>query len=142
MQSPQQPLSFQRKKPVEDRLAKPDQTPAFACPYCDQPLPEPLIQEIRVDMVEIQKHLDELEQKVRMGRPLRPAAEGERAPLGLKVPPKLKARLDEAARSNGRTQSMEAEARLELSFDRVDLLPDVLRMAYGENIAVVLAFLG
>jgi hypothetical protein len=33
------------------------------------------------------------------------------------VPPRLKARLDKAARINGRTQSMEAEARIERSFD-------------------------
>jgi hypothetical protein len=84
----------------------------------------------------------QLTDKPRIGRPIKPAAAGERAQVGLKVPPKLKERLDEAAQSNGRTQSMEAEARLAWSFDRVDLLPEVLRMAYGTDIAVVLALIG
>jgi hypothetical protein len=52
------------------------------------------------------------------GRPLRPAVPGARVSLGLKVTPEIKTKLDEATRITGRTQSAEAEARLEQSFAR------------------------
>jgi hypothetical protein len=58
---------------------------------------------------------------------------GERIPLGLRVTPELKQRLDAAAELSGRSQSQEAEFRLEHSFDREDLLFDVLRIAYGSK---------
>jgi predicted transcriptional regulator len=69
----------------------------------------------------------------RMGRPLKAAQPGKRVSLGLKVTPEIKARLDEAARANGRTQSQEAEYRLERSFERQDLLPEILSLASGER---------
>jgi predicted transcriptional regulator len=37
--------------------------------------------------------------------------------LGLKVTPEIKQKLDEAARASGRTQSQEAELRLERTFE-------------------------
>jgi hypothetical protein len=52
----------------------------------------------------------------RTGRPLRPAVPGARVSLGLKVTPEIKTKLDEATRITGRTQSAEAEIRLEQSF--------------------------
>lgn len=57
----------------------------------------------------------------RPGRPIKAAEPGTRVSLGLKVTPAIKTALDEEARRNGRTQSQEAEARLEASFrdDRV-----------------------
>ena len=45
---------------------------------------------------------------------------GERVPLGLRVTPEMKRRLDAAAKESGRSQSQEAEIRLERSFDRDD----------------------
>jgi hypothetical protein len=50
------------------------------------------------------------------GRPTKPPVPGKRAALGLKVTAQVKRRLDEAAKSNGRTQSQEAELRIEQSF--------------------------
>jgi predicted transcriptional regulator len=68
---------------------------------------------------------------------------GERVPLGLRVTPELKQRLDAAAELSGRSQSQEAEFRIEHSFDRQDLLPDVLSIAYGsKEIADLLMTLG
>jgi hypothetical protein len=44
------------------------------------------------------------------------------APIGLRVPPDLKARIRKAASENGRSMNSEILARLETSFDsRVDL---------------------
>jgi uncharacterized protein (DUF1778 family) len=47
---------------------------------------------------------------------------GERVPLSLRVTPEIKLRLAEAAKRSGRSQSQEAELRLERSFDRSELL--------------------
>ena len=58
------------------------------------------------------------DQTKRAGRPTKQAEPGTRVSLGLKVTPEMKRRLDEAAKQSGRTQSQEAEMRLELSFDR------------------------
>jgi hypothetical protein len=51
------------------------------------------------------------------GRPRREPEPGERVSLGLRVTPDMKRRLDEAAAKSGRSQSQEAELRLERSFD-------------------------
>jgi predicted transcriptional regulator len=56
----------------------------------------------------------------------------------LRVTPELKQRLDAAAEASGRSQSQEAEFRLERSFDRTDLLAEVLTLAYGEEAAALL----
>src|SRR5262245_43231204 len=58
---------------------------------------------------------------------------GERVPLGLRVTPDLKQRLDAAAEQSGRSQSQEAELRLERSFERGDLIAEVLTLAYGSK---------
>lgn len=49
--------------------------------------------------------------------------------------PALKERLDAAAEAGGRSQSQEAEFRLERSFEREALLTDVLALAFGERTA-------
>ena len=67
---------------------------------------------------------------------------GKRVSLGLKVTSDIKKRLDDAARASGRTQSQEAEARLERSFDRQELLPQVLGLTYGRQLAAMLLMLG
>ena len=56
--------------------------------------------------------------------------------------PDLKRRLDAAAEQGGRSQSQEAEVRLERSFDRQELLSDALSLAYGKQIAGLLMMLG
>jgi hypothetical protein len=68
----------------------------------------------------------------RMGRPLKPATAGSRVSLGLKVTAETKEKVAQAADASGRTQSQEAEYRLEQSFDRLDILPDALRLRFGE----------
>ena len=55
-------------------------------------------------------------EKRRPGRKPQRANQGQRASLGLKVTPDIKNRLDDAAKLNGRTQSQEAEVRIEKSF--------------------------
>jgi hypothetical protein len=52
----------------------------------------------------------------RTGRPTKPPPPGKRASLGLKVTAEIKQKIEAAAQANGRTQSQEAESRLERSF--------------------------
>lgn len=61
--------------------------------------------------------------KRRIGRPRRDHPPGARVSLGLRVTTETKKRLDEAAEKSGRSQSQEAELRIEQSF----LLEDMLR---------------
>ena len=76
------------------------------------------------------------------GRPTQEATPGTKVSLGLTVTADLKARLDQEARRTGRTQSQEAQWRLERSFDRQDLLDEVLALAYGPQTAALLSVLG
>lgn len=76
------------------------------------------------------------------GRPAKTPAPGERVSLGLKVTPAVKISLDQLARQNGRTQSQEAELRLEYSFrdeSRAELFHEA---AYGAQTAGLLELLG
>jgi hypothetical protein len=52
----------------------------------------------------------------RIGRPLKPAAPGRMASLGLRVTPWLKSEIERRAALSGRTQSAEAEYWLERAF--------------------------
>jgi hypothetical protein len=54
----------------------------------------------------------------------------------------MKRRLDDAARRSGRSQSQEAEFRIERSFDRTDLLHEVLRLQFGRDLAGMLLLIG
>ncbi len=76
------------------------------------------------------------------GRKPRMASQGRRASLGLKVTPEIKNRLDAAAKLNGRTQSQEAEARLENSFLNETTFWQVLELLYGKRVAGILTLLG
>jgi hypothetical protein len=76
--------------------------------------------------------------KPRRGRRAKPANPGERVSLGLKVRPEIKSQLDADAKRNGRTQSQEAEARIEQSFRTEGLLDDALQLAYGRPLAAIL----
>jgi hypothetical protein len=78
----------------------------------------------------------------RLGRPTKKAKPGTKASLGLKVTATLKARLEEAAAESGRTQSQEAEYRLERSFDRLNLLREVLELGYGRELAGLVQTIG
>jgi TraY domain len=80
--------------------------------------------------------------KARRGRPGRTPRPGERVALSLRVTPDAKAKLDRAATENGRSQSQEAELRLERSFQDEDLLPQVLSLAFGERLAAILLAIG
>lgn len=57
------------------------------------------------------------QERKRVGRPTTPGKAGEKASLGVRVSPALKARLIWAAEENGRSLSQEAELRLERSFE-------------------------
>lgn len=78
------------------------------------------------------------QERDRPGRKAQPANRGQRVSLGLKVTPVTKARLDATAKENGRTQSQEAEVRLEHSFRQQDLLAPALTLAYGPECAAIL----
>jgi hypothetical protein len=70
------------------------------------------------------------------GRPRkRQPKPGERVSLGLRVTPHLKAALDDAAAGSGRSQSQEAELRLERSFYNQTLTAEVMALRYGTALA-------
>lgn len=83
-----------------------------------------------------------METSKKRGRPTKTAIPGDRASLGLRVTADLKSRLEQAAEASGRSQSQEAELRLERSFEKEDLLPEVLSLAYGRPMAGILMLLG
>lgn len=78
------------------------------------------------------------DQQKRTGRPPKAPTPGKRMSLGLKVTAEIKDRLDRAVRASGRTQSQEAEARL----DREELLPELLELTHGREVAGLLLALG
>ena len=53
--------------------------------------------------------------KKRIGRPTKKPKPGERVPLGLRITPRMKSKLEEAATKKGRSLSQEVEMRLEMS---------------------------
>jgi hypothetical protein len=65
------------------------------------------------------------------GRPVKSPAPGTKSALGLRVIPEVKSRLDELSRVVGRTQSQEAELRLETSFRLEDHLDQPLSLLLG-----------
>jgi hypothetical protein len=73
--------------------------------------------------------------------PKRSPKPGERFQVGIRVTPEVKNRLDEAAARTGRSQSQEAEFRLEHSFDRENVLVDALTMAFGNRKTTALLLL-
>jgi hypothetical protein len=82
------------------------------------------------------------QRKRRGGRPARKLKAGERVPLGLRVTPEIKRQLDAAADRNGRSQSQEAEFRIEQSFKQQELLQDVLELAFGPTLGGLLLLIG
>src|SRR5262245_10219857 len=71
----------------------------------------------------------------RIGRPMRKPVEGARYSLGLNVTGATKRRIDNAAKSSGRTRSQECEIRTEQTFHEEDLLPSIQQLAYGPGLA-------
>jgi hypothetical protein len=66
------------------------------------------------------------------GRPRRRKYKtNERVPLSLRVQPHIKKLIDSASERTGRSQSMEAEVRLEQSAHTEGLLPDALLLRHG-----------
>jgi hypothetical protein len=126
------------------------------CPTCDGPISDKLFETLQsrrknyrasygnaMKSVEGLLHkLQDLQRKmIKPGRALKPGTPGEKSLLGVRVTAELKARLDQAAHESGRSQSAEAEARLEKSFDRQGLLVEVLDIAYGSKITGILLML-
>jgi hypothetical protein len=76
-----------------------------------------------------------MEQSRRKGGrpPTRQRKAGERVPLGLRVSVDLKNKLDQASLVSGRSQSQEAELRLEQSFMIEDRLLDAWGLLYGPS---------
>lgn len=66
--------------------------------------------------------------KRRVGRPIKTAPSGTRASLGLRVPADLKSQIEDAAKLNGRSQGEEAEYRIRRTFDRTDMLGEIIEM--------------
>jgi predicted transcriptional regulator len=64
----------------------------------------------------------------------RPRIHGKRTPLGLRVTKELKQRLDEAAKASGRSQSQEAELRLEKTFEAQNAVFDALDLWLGRRL--------
>jgi hypothetical protein len=77
-------------------------------------------------------------QPKKRGRPEKAARDGERVSLGLKVTPEIKRLLSAATAVSGRTQSQEAEFRLERSFLGIGLLREASELAYGRQMALLL----
>jgi hypothetical protein len=78
-------------------------------------------------------------EKKRIGRPAKPAVPGQRHSLGLKVTGEMKQRLEDAARASGRTQSQEAELRIEMSFRDEQLFQQAGERFYGPELAPIIS---
>jgi hypothetical protein len=73
------------------------------------------------------------------GRPRRRKPKpGERVSLGLRVTPEMKEALDRAAAQSGRSQSQEAEFRIERTFADQRSLYDLLELTYGPKLAGII----
>jgi hypothetical protein len=74
-------------------------------------------------------------------RPPTAQAEADRKPIGFRVPPELKRRIEDAAKKSGRSQAQELELMIQQAFDRRDLIPQMLEAIYGPcDAAILLAF--
>jgi hypothetical protein len=62
--------------------------------------------------------------------------------IGTRVTPDLKQRLEAAAEHNGHSQAQEIELRLQRSFDREEIFTEVLKHAYGRELAALLLEIG
>ena len=67
---------------------------------------------------------------------------GKRYPLGMRTTKEIRDRLEGAAAAAGRSLAQEVEIRLERSFEHQSLLPDILSLAFGSEVAGLLIALG
>ena len=67
---------------------------------------------------------------------------GKRHPLNMRTTHAVREKLERAATDSGRSLAQEVEHRLEKSFEREGLLPEVLELAYGRQLAGLLMALG
>jgi hypothetical protein len=79
-----------------------------------------------------------MEKPKRLGRPIKAAGPGRKVSLGLKVTSDIKGKLDNAAMLSGRTQSQEAEFRLEQSFAIANFTHQALVLAYGPTLTALI----
>lgn len=77
----------------------------------------------------------------RGGRPKKPAPPGTRTQIGVRVGAGVKRMLDDAMKNSGRTQSQEAELRLEVSLRDEVLLDSALEL-YGHGVGDLFRVLG
>ena len=82
------------------------------------------------------------EKTIRRGRPSKIAKGSKKKTLGIRASVGLANRLLAAAETNDRSLSQEAELRLERSFDREELLPELMEQAFGPGVAGLLLLLG
>ncbi len=75
-------------------------------------------------------------------RKITDAVPAERMHFGFRCTPEMKQAIEEAAGRSGRSMSQEVEFRLERSFDREELLPDALTLAYGPELGATLLLIG
>ena len=77
--------------------------------------------------------------KSRPGRPVNESLRGEKVPVMVRIAPSLDAKLKAAAGRNVVSKSQEVENRCLISFDREDLLEQVLAQSLGDRGAEVIA---
>ena len=81
-------------------------------------------------------------QKPKVGRPTKKAKHGQKKTLGIRATAELATRVQSAANANDRSLSQEAELRLERSFEREALFPELLERSFGAGLAGLLLMVG
>jgi hypothetical protein len=77
------------------------------------------------------------------GRPRkRPIKQGDRVSLAFRITPALKDALDRATKQSGRSQSQEAEFRIERTFLDQQSMIEALELTYGRDLAGILQIIG
>src|SRR4051794_26300370 len=68
--------------------------------------------------------------------------EGKKSPLNMRTTPQLREKIEKAAGESGRSLVQEVEYRLERSFDRQDLLTEILTLRFGSGMADMMVRFG
>lgn len=77
-----------------------------------------------------------------MPKTTKPAAGAKRYPLNMRTTKEIRERLETAASASGRSLALEVEDRLERSFQKQDLLSEVLMLTFDRPLAGLLIALG
>lgn len=80
--------------------------------------------------------------KPKRGRPPKEPSDRRRKLVSVRFRDKTRDQLEELAKESGRPLSQEIESRIEQSFQREELLADVLEARYGAQIAALLVLIG